>query len=288
MTRSMTGYARVEKDTQQGQLTLELRAVNHRYLEINMRMPEELRQFEMALRERLQASLGRGKLECNVRFRSANSSATAVQVDENMAKSVLVACDQLHDWMQNAARMTPLDVLEWPGVVKESQLDIAPVGKQLLTLLDQAVDELVSMRGQEGERLEEMLTSRLTQISGLVINVRERRVDVIKAIREKLITRIAELDVAADEKRLEQELVFIAQKLDVSEELDRLDSHIKAVKQALEKEEPIGRRLDFLMQEFNREANTLGSKSADSETTQTAVELKVLIEQMREQVQNIE
>jgi len=288
MTRSMTGYARVEKETEQGQLTLELRTVNHRYLEINMRIPEELRQFEMALRERLQASLGRGKLDCNVRFRAAKSSAEAVQVDENMAKSVLAACDQLHDWMQNAARMSPLDVLEWPGVVKESQLDIAPVGKQLLALLDQAVDQLVNMREQEGERLEEMLTSRLTQISALVANIRERRLDVIKAIREKLIARIAELDVTADEQRLEQELVFIAQKLDVAEELDRLDSHIKAVKQALEKEEPIGRRLDFLMQEFNREANTLGSKSADSETTQAAVELKVLIEQMREQVQNIE
>lgn len=288
MTHSMTGYARVVQESEQGQLTLELRAVNHRYLEISMRIPEELRQFEMALRERLQAKLGRGKLDCNVRFRSAKSSAEAVQVDENMARSILAACDQLHDWMQNSARITPLEVLAWPGVVKESQLDTAPVGRQLVALLDQAVDELIKMREQEGIRLEEMITSRLTQIAALVADVRQRRLDVLKAIREKLITRIAELDVTADEQRLEQELVFIAQKLDVAEELDRLDSHIKAVNQSLEKQEPIGRRLDFLMQEFNREANTLGSKSADSQTTQAAVELKVLIEQMREQVQNIE
>ena len=288
MIRSMTGYARVEKETQQGQLTLELRAVNHRYLEINVRMPEELRQFEMALRERLQKRLARGKVDCNVRFRSAGNSANAIQLDENMAKSVLAACDQLHDWMQNAARMSPLDVLAWPGVVKESQLDVEPIGKELLALLDEAAAALVRMREAEGARLTDMLTGRLAQISELVADVRKRHPEVLKAIREKLKARIAELDVDADEQRLEQELAFIAQKMDVAEELDRLDSHIEAVRQALKSDEPVGRRLDFLMQEFNREANTLGSKSADNETTQAAVALKVLIEQMREQVQNIE
>lgn len=288
MVYSMTGFARSEVSTELGSITLELRAVNHRYLETNMRIPEELRRFEIKLRERLQKSLNRGKVDCNVRLRMDAGKAGEVCVNQEYTKALLATVKEVEDWMHNPARISCMDVLKWPGVVQDEQPDMDVLGNGLTNALKEAIKSLVEMRGNEGQRMAELITTRLDQIAELVIQVRERRPEVLRLQREKMQNRLAELEANVDEARLEQELVMMAQKLDVDEELDRLDSHIVAVRETLAKKEPIGRKLDFLMQEFNREANTLGSKSSDSVTTQVAVELKVLIEQMREQVQNIE
>lgn len=288
MVYSMTGFARSEVSTDLGSITLELRAVNHRYLETNMRIPEELRRYEIKLREKLQKTLNRGKIDCNVRLRMDAGKAGDVVVNEEFTKNLLATVKQVEDWMHNPARLSCLDVMRWPGVVQDEQPDMDILGKGLMQALDEALKALIEMRASEGGRMAEVISSRLVQITGLVEKVRTRRPEVLRLQREKMNQKLSEFDVNVDESRLEQELVMMAQKLDVDEELDRLESHITAVNEALAKKDPIGRRLDFLMQEFNREANTLGSKSSDSETTQAAVELKVLIEQMREQVQNIE
>ncbi len=287
MIYSMTGFARVEKQSDIGTIVLELRSVNHRYLDISFRMPEELRAFETRLRERLQQKLSRGKIECNLRFTPAGG-ATEVVIDEAAIRALLDAVKKTEDIMSNAARIPALEILKWPGVIQEPPLDENALGALLTETLDAGLDQLLQMRAREGERMAELLHQRLDGIEKIAAAVRQRRPQVVAAMREKLQARLAQLDVDADPGRLEQEMAMIAQKLDVDEELDRLDSHVKAVREVLERDEPVGRRLDFLMQEFNREANTLGSKSADAETTEAAVELKVLIEQMREQVQNIE
>lgn len=288
MTFSMTGFARSEVSTELGSITLELRAVNHRYLETNMRIPEELRRYEIKLREKLQKGLSRGKVDCNVRLRMDAGKASAVVVNEEFTKGLLATVKQVEDWMHNPARLSSIDVMKWPGVVQEEQPDMDILGKGLTSALDEALKALVEMRASEGGRMAEVITTRLNQITEIVKLVRTRRPEVLRLQREKIQNKLAEIDITADDSRLEQELVMMASKLDVDEELDRLESHITAVNEALAKKDPVGRRLDFLMQEFNREANTLGSKSSDAETTQAAVELKVLIEQMREQVQNIE
>ncbi len=287
MIYSMTGFARVEKQSEIGTMVLELRSVNHRYLDLSFRMPEELRAFEGQLRERLQQKLARGKIECNLRFAPA-SGASEVLVDEAAVKALLDAVKRTEDQMSNAARISALEVLRWPGIIQEASLDENALGALLLDTVDTGLERLKEMRAEEGKRMAELIRSRLHQISDIAAQVRQRRPQVVAAMREKLQARLAQLDVDADPGRLEQEMAMIAQKLDVDEELDRLDSHVRAAEEVLARNEPVGRRLDFLMQEFNREANTLGSKSADAETTAAAVELKVLIEQMREQVQNIE
>ncbi len=287
MIYSMTGFARVEKQSEIGTMVLELRSVNHRYLDLSFRMPEELRAFEGQLRERLQQKLARGKIECNLRFAPA-SGASEVLVDEAAVKALLDAVKRTEDQMSNAARISALEVLRWPGIIQEASLDENALGALLLDTVDTGLERLKEMRAEEGKRMAELIRSRLHQISDIAAQVRQRRPQVVAAMREKLQARLAQLEVDADPGRLEQEMAMIAQKLDVDEELDRLDSHVRAAEEVLARNEPVGRRLDFLMQEFNREANTLGSKSADAETTAAAVELKVLIEQMREQVQNIE
>ncbi len=287
MIYSMTGFARVEKQSDVGALVLELRSVNHRYLDISFRMPEELRAFETQLRERLQQKLARGKIECNLRY-EPSSGTTEVLVNEDAVRALLDAVKKTEDIMSNAARISALEILRWPGVIQEPSPDENALAALLLETVDEGLERLLEMRAREGRRMAELLRHRLDGIEIIAAKVRRRRPEVVAAMREKLEARLAQLDVDADPGRLEQEMAMIAQKLDVDEELDRLDAHVKAAREVLDRDEPVGRRLDFLMQEFNREANTLGSKSADAETTEAAVELKVLIEQMREQVQNIE
>jgi uncharacterized protein (TIGR00255 family) len=286
----MTAFARSEEQTEWGALVWELRTVNHRYLEVSLRMPEEFRILEARIRERLQKRLGRGKVECNLRFRASSGQAgdTEILVNEPLVLDILKACELVEDWMVNPARVTALEILKWPGAILESETDMAPLHTAAMALLDAALDDLIASREAEGERIQAMIEQRCEGIAEIVKQVRKRRPEVMSALREKLLQRISELDVEADPQRVEQELVMIAQKLDVDEELDRLDSHLVEVASVLKRKEPVGRRLDFLMQEFNRESNTLGSKSQDSETTKAAVDLKVMIEQMREQVQNIE
>ena len=288
MMRSMTAFARVAVETAEAELTWELRSVNHRYLEAFVRLPDELRAMEPLVRERVNTRLGRGKLECVLRCRWAPQLATALELDQDRLKAVLDACRLVEKRSAEATSPGVIDLLRRPGVVRDPEPDTGPMQQQALELLDQALDELVATREREGETIKALLGARLQGIEEQVQKARQRLPEVRARIRDKLEARLADLQARVDSDRLEQELVFLAQKMDVDEELDRLDTHVVEVRRVLERDEPVGRRLDFLMQEFNREANTLGSKSADSETTAASVELKVLIEQMREQVQNVE
>jgi uncharacterized protein (TIGR00255 family) len=288
MIRSMTAFARQEIDTDQGTLSWEIRSVNHRYLEIGLRLPEELRALESAVREKVNARLGRGKVDCTCRYRPVAAGAAPVLLDENTLTRLLDACHAVNARLPENAALNALELLRWPGVVLEQEVDTGPLQKSALALLDQALDELLVSREREGAQIHGLLTRRCDAMSELVVRARRLLPDIRTAMREKLLARLAELDTPADPGRLEQELVFLIQKIDVDEELDRLGGHLEEVRRVLERREPVGRRLDFLMQELNREANTLGSKSAAAETTTISVELKVLIEQMREQVQNVE
>jgi len=288
MIRSMTAFARASGEQGGAELTWELRSVNHRYLEAFVRLPEELRALEPLVRERVNARLGRGKLECVLRCRWAPRQAAALELDQDRIRAVLEACREIETRSAEAASPGVMELLRWPGVVREPEPDTGAAQQQALALLEQALDELVATREREGEQIKTLLSARLEGIEQQVAKARERLPEVRRKIREKLETRVAELMDKVDQDRLELELVLLAQKMDVDEELDRLDGHVAETRRVLERDEPVGRRLDFLMQEFNREANTLGSKSADSETTAVSVELKVLIEQMREQVQNVE
>ena len=288
MIRSMTAFARISVEKADAELTWELRSVNHRYLEAFVRLPDELRAMEPLVRERVNARLGRGKLECVLRCRWIAQAATALELDQDRLKAVIDACRLVEKRSAEATSPGVIDLMRWPGVVREAEPDTDPLQQQALELLDQALDDLVATREREGEKIKGLLVARLQGIEQQVEKARQRLPQVQAKIREKLETRLAELETRVDTDRLEQELVFLAQKIDIDEELDRLDTHVVEVQRVLERDEPVGRRLDFLMQEFNREANTLGSKSADSETTAVSVELKVLIEQMREQVQNVE
>lgn len=289
MIRSMTAFARKENRSDLGTLIWELRSVNHRYTEMFFRLPEELRSEEGTFREHANASLGRGKLEAVLTFRPDPATVKQLEVNLTLATAVVEATHELEAIMNNPSRIGALDVLRWPGVAVEPEPDTAQLMASATTLFKQALRDLIAGREREGERLKALIEQRCAALETLTNKLRARRPEVLKAVREKLVARIAEIaTVEADPGRLEQELAYIAQKLDVDEELDRMDSHCKEVYAALARDEPVGRRLDFLMQELNREVNTLGSKSADVETTQAVVEAKVLIEQMREQVQNIE
>jgi uncharacterized protein (TIGR00255 family) len=288
MIRSMTAFARQETDIDQGALSWEIRSVNHRYLEISVRLPEELRAVESAVRERINARLGRGKVDCACRYRKEAAEAAPVVLDEDNLARLLDACQVVNARLPQAAALNAVELLRWPGVVREQVVDTGPLQNSALALLDRTLDELVASREREGEQIRDLLTRRCEAMSELVARARDLLPEIRSALRAKLQARLAELDTPADPYRLEQELVFLVQKLDVDEELDRLGGHIEEVRRVLDRKEPVGRRLDFLMQELNREANTLGSKSAAAETTTISVELKVLIEQMREQVQNAE
>jgi uncharacterized protein (TIGR00255 family) len=288
MIRSMTAFARQQADTEYGSLAWEIRSLNHRYLELGLRLPEELRAMESAVRERVNARLGRGKVECSCRFQPAAAGAAPVDVNEENLSRVLAACEAVNSRLPAAVPLNPLELLRWPGVVREATVDTGPLQQQALTLLDKSLDELLLSREREGEQINTLLLLRCDDMSALVVQARSCLPEIRAGLRKKLQARLADLDVDVDPGRFEQELVMQLQKVDVDEEMDRLESHIGEVRRVLERREPVGRRLDFLMQELNREANTLGSKSVVTETTSISVELKVLIEQMREQVQNVE
>ncbi len=289
MLRSMTAYGRKEVSGQWGVLTWELRSVNHRYLDISLRLPEELRTIEPEVREKISQHLKRGKMEAMLRFRGAENVTTEIQVRHDLAHKIAAACrDIVNEDMRNHALVNPMDILRWPGVVGQDEVDYKPVQIAAINSLNDALSDYIASREREGEKITDMLTRRCEGILEIVKKVRELRPGVLNNLREKWTMRLADIDVQADPARLEQELVFAAQKLDIEEELDRLDAHVTELYNVLKRNEPVGRRLDFLIQEFNREANTLSSKSADIDTTGLSVDLKVLIEQMREQVQNLE
>ncbi|MGB0722930.1 MAG: YicC/YloC family endoribonuclease [Gammaproteobacteria bacterium] len=288
MIRSMTAFAREERGGDWGQITWEIRSVNHRFLEVSVRMPEELRGLEMKVREQVQRRLKRGKVELGLRFRAAETGGNQVSLDREQAQRMLALCDEMATMMEASKPLSPVDILRLPGVMREAETDMDAARNATLDGLGAALDSLVESREREGARLRDMLVERVEAMKPLVLKVRERMPRVLDEIRERLRTRLAEIDENLDTGRIEQEMVILTQKLDVDEELDRLGSHIQELGEALDRKEPVGRRLDFLMQEFNREANTLASKSADKDVSNAAIELKVLIEQMREQVQNIE
>jgi len=288
MIRSMTAFARQQSHGEFGELTWELRSVNHRFLETTVRLPEELRAIEPAVRERVTARLGRGKVECNLRFKAAAAGTVELKVNQAMVDQVLAAADTMAHRLHSSHLPSIMDVLRWPGVLETAEQDFTPVQEAALTLFDQTLDALIETREREGARLAELIGQRVAAMREQVELARVRMPAVIEAVRERLKARLAEVAENMDRDRLEQEMALLAQRLDVDEEMDRLRTHLDEVSRVLAQDEPVGRRLDFLMQELNREANTLGSKSADSETTAVSVEMKVLIEQMREQVQNIE
>ena len=288
MIRSMTAFARAEHRDEWGELVWELRSVNHRYLEVHPRLPDELRILEPRVRERVAARIGRGKVEAVLRYRPMAGVVEKIEVNEPFLDQLLESMRLVRNRLPDAPEPDLLQVLAWPGAVLTASPDLTPVQEQAMTLLEEALDQLVAMRESEGRRLAKMIESRCEALQEQVERARRRMPEVIAALRERLRARLEEVSESLDQERLEQEMVLLAQRLDVDEEMDRLNMHLKAVREVLQRDEPVGRRLDFLMQELNREANTLGSKSGDAETTAISVEMKVLIEQMREQVQNIE
>ena len=288
MINSMTGFASGEQITARGELQWEVRTVNHRYLEAQFKLPEGFRALEADFRERVNARLKRGKLDATLQFRPVVPAGDALQLNNALAATVIARAKSLARDIDSAAGFSGLDILRWPGVVTEASIDTSELFEPAKILLDSTLDALCAARAREGARLHALLEERLQQIAALSAQVRVRMPEVLVAIRERTRERARALEVRIEEERLEQELVLLAQKMDVAEELDRLDAHIAEARATFTMEGAIGRRLDFLMQEFNREANTLGSKSADAETTRIAVDIKVLIEQLREQVQNVE
>ncbi|MDH0097728.1 YicC family protein [Ectopseudomonas hydrolytica] len=287
MVHSMTAFARNEQATAHGTLSWELRSVNHRYLEPHLRLPEAFRDLEGAVREALRQGLSRGKVECTLRF-AEETAGKPLQVDSERARQLIAAAEQVAALIQQPAPLNPLEVLAWPGVLVADSADPQALNAAALKLFDQALGELKAGRAREGAELAKLLNDRLDAILDEVAALRELVPQMLAGQRQKIETRFAEMQAELDPQRLEQELVLLAQKSDVAEELDRLSTHVGEVRRVLKAGGAAGRRLDFLMQELNREANTLGSKAFDPRSTQAAVNLKVLIEQMREQVQNIE
>ena len=288
MLRSMTAFARREQPSAWGAIIWELRSVNHRYLETTLRLPEALRGLESPARERIGATLSRGKVEGMLKLQTAGTTATAITLNFPMVERLLDVAAELEHQMGPGTGLRLIDVLRWPGVVNETEPNLDEIRTVILGALDAALAELIATREREGQRTAELLLQRCEAVRTQVARARARRPEVMARWRDKLLSRLADISVEADPGRLEQELALIAQRLDVEEELDRLDAHLDEIQAVFKRIEPVGRRLDFLMQELNREANTLSSKAADTDTTRAAVELKVLIEQMREQIQNIE
>src|SRR5687767_423779 len=288
MIRSMTGFARRERQGPWGTLVCELRTVNHRYLETSLRLPEELKALDNEVRQAIATALRRGKVDANVYLKSAAGTQRSLDVDTQLLDQLVARVDQVRGQLKYPAPVSPIELLRWPGVVRESEVDVRPVLTAALELLREAINELNETRLREGQRIREMLLTRCLTMRAQVEAVRLRLPEVSKRMRDRIVERINQLGATIDPERLEQELVMYANKMDVDEELDRLGAHLDEVTSVLSSPEPAGRRLDFLMQELNREANTLSSKSQDSETTRAGVDMKVMIEQMREQVQNVE
>lgn len=287
MIRSMTAYARRELKGDWGSAAWELRSVNQRYLETYIRLPEQFRGLEPVIRERIRSRLTRGKVECNLRFDLDPSAQSSLVLNEKLAKQ-LVEAAQWVKMQSDEGEIDPVDILRWPGVMSAEEQDLDAISAELLKGLDGALDDFILARESEGAALKVMIEQRLAGVSAEVVKVRAQMPNVLQWQRERLVSKLEDAQVQLENTRLEQELLLMAQRVDVAEELDRLEAHVNETHKILKKEEAVGRRLDFMMQEFNRESNTLASKSINADVTTSAIELKVLIEQMREQIQNIE
>lgn len=288
MIHSMTAFARREGETPWGVLIWELRTVNHRYLEMSPRLPEDFRVLESQVRERISAALQRGKVECQLRFQSLAQQSSDFALNKELIGRLVTATAEVDRMLDQPAAVNALEILRWPGVIQAPQPDHEQMAATALRVLEESLAELTANRAREGMKLKELILQRCDGVAEQAAIATQRLPEVRVRLREKLLARLAEIKGELDPMRVEQEMVLLTQRLDVEEELDRLAAHLAEVRRVLDKVSPAGRRLDFLMQELHREANTLGSKSGDVETTRASMEMKVLIEQMREQVQNIE
>jgi uncharacterized protein (TIGR00255 family) len=288
MISSMTAYARKELNQPWGNASWEMRSVNQRYLETYIRLPEQFRSLEPLVRERLRKRLTRGKIECTLRFELGSElQHQELSLNKDLAKQILNAAN----WVQTeykSGEINPIDVLRWPGVLSAKEQNLDTISQEILVLLESAIDEFITVREREGKALCDHIVLRLEGIVQQVDKIRQAMPQILEWQKERLKAKLDEANIELDNSRLEQEIVLMAQRIDVAEELDRLMTHVKETYSILKKNEAVGRRLDFMMQEFNRESNTIASKSINADVTASAIELKVLIEQIREQVQNIE
>lgn len=289
MIYSMTAFARQTSQQQWGSFVWELRSVNHRYLEPTFKLPESMRYLEMDLRGALRKNVSRGKIECALRIQTGVAdNSEAININSELLSQLIRAAETIQSQLGESSPLNPLQILQWPGILSDSDTDTEEISKEVLSVFQSTLELLKESREREGAALKLFVEQRLDTIATITLKVRQKLPEILSAQRQKLQDRLEQLRADFDPDRLEQEMVLLVQKADVDEELDRLDTHIIEVRRVLNNGGACGRRLDFLMQELNREANTLSSKSIVSETTQAAVELKVLIEQMREQIQNIE
>lgn len=289
MIASMTAFAREQVQGDWGSMVCEIRSINHRYLEASVHLPEALRALEMSLRELVRKHVQRGKIECAIRLKSnSNGDASMLAVNESLAKALCEANEKVASLLRMPAPINSSDILRFPGVLETKEGDMERLQSEAITLLEKTLNDLVAARQREGKELTTLFLQRIDAMEAELVKVKKRLPAVLTEQREKLLKRFADVKIELDETRLEQEMVIFAQRMDVAEEVDRTNTHLTEIRRILKTGGAVGRRLDFLMQELNREANTLGSKSTDSVLTHAAVELKVLIEQMREQVQNVE
>jgi uncharacterized protein (TIGR00255 family) len=288
MIASMTGFARHERTGPFGTLVCEIRSVNHRYLDATLRLPDSCRALETELRQALARDLKRGKVDCTLQQRAPQADAVALDIDQAALDRLLARLHQLNKALGQTAPVDPIELLRWPGVLREAENNTEQLQEAVRELFARTLADLAGARAREGARLAALIETRCASLGEMVAGLRTRLPEAQARIGQRFTERVQELKAQVDPDRIEQEIALLLQRFDVAEELDRLTGHIEETRRTLAGTEPAGRRLDFLMQEFNREANTLSSKSQDLETTRTAVEMKVLIEQMREQVQNIE
>ena len=288
MILSMTGYASQEYNTSGGILLLELRSVNHRYLELQLKLDDNLRSFEASVRELIQAKLGRGKVDCRLSLVRNIAADSAPQLNHSVLQQIAENAKTAAQYFPHTQPVNMLEILQMPGVISTTALDADALETDLKTVLNTVLQDLVAAKSREGEKLKTIILDRLQEVEGLVAKVKPMMPALVKQYQEKLTAKLREAHASNDDERIRQEMVLFVQRIDVDEELVRLTAHIAEVKRILNASAAAGKRLDFLMQEMNREANTLGSKSVAIETSQISMELKVLIEQMREQIQNIE
>lgn len=288
MIASMTAFGRTEDSGDVGNIIWEIRTVNHRYLEISIRLPEDLRMLETSIREHVANRINRGKVDCTLRFEAALQGNNALLLNKDLVMALIDSARDIMTDIPEPAAINALDILRWPGVINRETPDPEIIGKPILQQLDKTLEVVLETRRREGEKLGKIIREKCDVAEQIIITIKNRIPEILVSLRDRLIIKAQELLMELDKERLEQEVLLLAQKYDVVEEMDRMETHIKEVRRVLENDEPVGRRLDFLMQELNREANTLGSKAAHYDCSNASVELKVLIEQMREQIQNIE
>lgn len=288
MIQSMTAFARAQGQGKWGSAVCEVRSINHRYLEMFVRLPETLHELETVIRECIRDHIKRGKIEFYLRYQPGDVTGTEITINTHMAEKICRATETISHMLTNPAPIDAMPILQWPGILQITELDLETIQDEIIKLLEKTLSDLVQARAREGDELKQIFLQRLDAMKVEVAKVRQRLPDILKAQRERLMKRFSDAKLELESGRLEQEMVMFAQRIDVTEELDRLDAHISEVRRVLKQGGVVGRRMDFLMQELNREANTLGAKSVDVDTTRASVELKVLIEQVREQVQNIE